>query len=136
MEHPYIYKDEIIDTNIKGVGGFLDRYKQKPVVTKKIGGINDPKTEIRALTLKLISNDKYKMTMGGLGKITKGWSVQHLEQVYKAAVSFTPNPGACWWKIWKEKRKIYGSSCKKVLPKDRAERRYIRLKEQGQKTLL
>jgi hypothetical protein len=105
MEHPYIYKDEIIDTNIKGLGAYIPKF-EKRVIAKKIGGINDPKTEIRSLTIKLLSNDKYKVTMGMMGKLTKGWSLDQLEQVYKAAVSFAPNPGALWWKIWKEKRDI------------------------------
>jgi hypothetical protein len=91
------------------LGKHLDRYRilvSTPVV-KKVGGINGPLTEIRALTAEMLGKD-----IRQIAKLTQGWSHQQLYILYKECQEFRKNPGALWWIKYKELNKKYANQKK------------------------
>lgn len=76
---------------------------------KRRGGINDPLTEQRAITAEWLG-----ISFGQITGLTRGWKTQQLFILRKEAESFEKNPKALWWKLYKERNKLYGKSKKDV----------------------
>jgi len=130
MEHPEFIEKP--DYSIQNISALLDRYKEMP----KVQGRNwmNEITDLRQQTAQLIGKP-----VAQVFGLTRGWSSSQIYQVLKVAQSFTANPGACWWVIWKQKNPIYGKSKKEI--KDQRlqeirERRWRKIKATGQQELL
>lgn len=76
---------------------------------KKKGGINCQLTELRDEASKLLG-----VTIGQIGKLTKGWKASDLYQLNYKAKQFKPNPPALWWKLYKQEKTKYGKKDSKT----------------------
>lgn len=96
---------------------------------KKRGGLNEI-TDLRDKTAEML-----KIPISQVMGITRGWSVEQLYTTLNASLQFI-NPPALWWKIYNEKKNIYGKRTKQgVFQKVRGQRRQEDQKENGQNSL-
>ena len=91
------------DYTINGISAYVGRFQKllsQDIPTKR-SGLNEI-TDLRLKTAKLL--DRPIEQVYGL---TKNWSKEELYKTLRSAEQFI-NPPALWWKIYKEKRHIYG----------------------------
>lgn len=91
--------------------------KRFTVTKKKRGGIQDPLTEARVSTAEMLG-----ITIGHLGKLTKGWTVDQVYRLEKECRGFIANPQALWWKKYKTLKNIYGKNKNKTTNKKDVQR--------------
>ena len=113
--------------------------KEPERVTKKTrGGIQDSLTAERIQTLNFLNSyikeERDKISLGQILGLTKLWDTDQLYQLRRKAESFTKNPPALWWKLYKQinndKKRNY-----KDIPRVWKERRKQDETTQGQRTL-
>lgn len=93
------------------VQSFLKVEKEKPInlFEDLLKGVTKKKTERKAPNSFI--TEQIELTANLLGKpykqvagLTRDWSFQELYDTRKKAESFTKNPPALWWKLYKERK--------------------------------
>lgn len=116
MENQYLEEFEL-NATAKNIKSIASKYEiPKDIKPKRRGGLNEI-TDLRDETAKML-----EVPIGQIYGLTKGWSKDNLRDTLKICKNFI-NPGALWWKIYKEKKNEYGRNNKKTLLKNREERR-------------
>jgi hypothetical protein len=80
----------------------MDLFGYEPPVKapRTRGGINGPITEQRAIAAEIL-----EIPVARVGRMTKGWPLEEIMRINDRARAWKINPGALWWKTYKEYKK-------------------------------
>lgn len=110
---PKYYDDNLTSDNFKSFEQLVSTIQIKTKERKR-GGLNEI-TDLRTQIATLLDR-----SFGQVSKLTKNWSATELRDTLKTANSFI-NPPALFWKLYKEKKHIYGK--KKKITKEEKQAR-------------